>query len=266
MRKLLVILCAALAVAQAAYAAETNQNVTLKYAAYWGGLPAGDIVLSLQESAKTYRSNFTLESKGLLKNLMRLRAQASSDGVFKNKAPQALAYQASASRRKREKKYFWNFDPKAKIAKIPGDRHEDARIPQALRRDVIDPLSAMLKMRGFLREAAAKKDLHSLENKVLALYDGKRRFNLNLGKATEVSEKIDGREVDAISVPLSIETVAGFDADDAELWRNVALHALFSKDRSHVPLKIVATTPIAPAVIYLKGGCIGDPPCAGKSL
>ncbi len=266
MKYFLALVLLALGLANPALAQSKTQSVTLKYAAFWGGLPAGDIVLSLQESAKSYRSNFTLESKGLLKNLMRLKAQATSDGVFKNKTPQALSYQSSTSRRKREKKYFWSFDPVKRIAKIPGDKHEDTRIPQAMRRDVMDPLSAMLKMRGFLREAMAKKDLQSLENKALALYDGKRRFNLNLGKAIEVSEKIDGKQVDAISVPLSIETVAGFDAEDAELWRSVALHALFSKDASHLPLKIMATTPVAPAVIYLKGGCIGDPPCAGKSL
>lgn len=226
----------------------TAQSRTLQYKAFWGGLPAANIVLTIDENKNNYKGTFHLQSLGLIKNLLKLKATAQSKGHVTKDKWQPQEYQSSTLNRKKEKKYFWKLDPASKIAKVPGNPGEEQRVSVEQRTNVIDPLAALLNIRTLLKQKTA---LAVLNGKTLPVYDGRRRYDLTISNPRVETQRISSREVDVVALDLSVKPIAGFKGSDTDLWSKTTIKAAMANDGTYVPLQIVADTPIAPAVITL---------------
>jgi hypothetical protein len=244
-----------LMIASPSLAAE-EAPLVLQYKGFWGGIEAANMALTLEENDTHYKSKFELHSKGLLKKIMRLTASAENTGVIDDDSPISSEFTSSVSKRKKEKKYWWKLDHKTGIARVLDENNVDAEksIPENMRKNIYDPLSVMLKMRNMIREAKAKSDWSMMKDKTLPVYDGRRRYDIWLESAIEREEKVAGKIRRVIDISLSMNPIAGFKDKDVDLWKSTKMHAFLSDDDRHIPLRIQASTPIAPAVIMLQGG------------
>ncbi|TAH36108.1 MAG: DUF3108 domain-containing protein [Alphaproteobacteria bacterium] len=237
-------------------ASEAVQPMVLQYKGFWGGIEAANITLSLEEDHQKYQSKFAFESKGLIKKILRLYSSAENSGTIKNDSPTTSEFTSTVSKRKKEKKYWWRLDPKTGVARVPDENNEDTEktIPESMRQHIYDPLSVLLKARNLIREARIKNDWSVIKDKILPVYDGRRRYDISLQDIAEREDKVAGQMRKVIDITLSIVPVAGFKSRDADIWQNTKIHAFLSDDDRHIPLRIQASTPIAPAVIMLQSG------------
>ncbi len=69
------------AVAAVLHSARADEFAAL-YQAYWAGMPAGEIRLTLRDDPAAYRDEIAIRSEGLPRLLTRFRASAASEGQF----------------------------------------------------------------------------------------------------------------------------------------------------------------------------------------
>src|SRR5438128_1055508 len=97
------LLCAALVAALAIAVPPTahGEEVAALYQAYWAGVPAGEIRLTLRDDAASYRDEIVVRSQGLPWLLTHFRATAVSEGrLAADRPPMPARYDALYDLRK----------------------------------------------------------------------------------------------------------------------------------------------------------------------
>jgi hypothetical protein len=221
------------------------------YQAYWAGLPAGEIRLTLREDAAAYRDQIDIRTEGLPRLVSRFRGSAVSDGrVTAETPPLPSRYEAAYDlRKRRDRKLSMIFAAKtgAVIAERgAGDTSRKPPLPEEFRRNVLDPLSALTAIRRELRRG----------NRVafsVPVYDGARRFDV-IGR---VLPKHAGQPV--LDLELTLKPIAGFkgeasdDGDPDNAPRPVALSV--SDDHRLMPLSLQVSLYYMPLVVQLSRWC-----------
>lgn len=238
--------------ASAAYAAPLE----LRYSATWGGGPAAEIVLSLDEHGGAFRNQLDIRTVGLARWLSGFKARAVSEG-HADTAVTPLAYDAVYdSRKKRDKRINVQFVREAQgtLAEDgPLDSSTDPLLPEALRRDVIDPLSCLTAIRRMIQA-------HRLDRNAtftFAVYDGKRRFDVEGSVRSTENVRWSGAHVQAVNLRLLLRPVAGFDGETEDDYKPAAetreVEVAFTNDSRAIPLRMSVAIAYVPAVIVLDG-------------
>lgn len=237
------------------------------YSGFLGGLPLVDIAVSFTDGPQGYRGRLVVESRGLLETLSRLRALVEAEGAWAPgdslSAPLAAARPRGFSRvyTKRGKAGTLAITFKAPatpdgappgaapLARGFRNGKEDARVPPALRRGVLDPLSAFAVGRRLIRTAKAGDSL------TLPLFDGKVRFDVVARIGTETTTLIDRRRVAVVPVALAIRPISGFSDRHRESWESLAPLLFFSTDGRWIPLKLEVAGNLGAFVATHRGAC-----------
>jgi hypothetical protein len=247
-------LVALIAVAHPAASGE----VSAWYQAYWAGLPAGEIRLTLREDAAAYHDQIDVRAEGLPRLVTRFRGTAVSEGrLAAGPLPVPLRYEAAYDlRKRRDRRLSMRFTARgdAVVAERgPDDTSRKPPLPEGFRRNVLDPLSALTAIRRELRRG-------NRSSFSLPVYDGARRFDVIGRVLPKRAEK------PALDLELILAPIAGFkgdtsdDGDPDNAPRPVQL--TISDDHRLMPLSMEVSLYYVPLVIQLTRWC--DPAAACK--
>ena len=232
------------------------------YDAFWAGLPAARIRLEFAEDGGRYRDAVAIGTLGLPRLVTRFRGTATAEGSLPpGRPPQPSRYDAVYDLRKRKNsrismRFLAHGD--ATIAERgPGDTSRKPQLGLAYRRDAVDPLSALERVRQALR-AAVQSGARRFS---IPVYDGARRFDVEGNVAARPQA---GRQ--AIEVALTLRPIAGFrgqtsddgDPDDAPRPARLTV----SDDTRLLPLEVAVDVYNLPLLVRLDHLCTQLRSCA----
>jgi len=177
------------------------------YQAYWAGLPAGQIRLTLHEDGTSYRDEIGMTTEGMARLATRFRATAVSQGRLAGATATPAQYDAYFDLRKaKDRRLAVRFVARGGTAiadRAPEDTSQKPPLAEEFRRNVLDPLSALASIRQSLRD-------RSRTQFTVPVYDGARRFDV----VVQVLQKTPGSGV--LPVELSLRPIAGFKGESSE--------------------------------------------------
>jgi hypothetical protein len=228
------------------------------YQAYWAGVPAGEIRLSLRDDAASYRTEIAVRSQGLPWALTHFRATAVSEGRLAADRPLTPArYDALYDLRKgRDRRLSMSFVSRAGALfaeRGPADTSKKPPLAEAFRKNVLDPLSTVAAIRHELRRG-------NRGSFAVPVYDGARRFDV---RVRVLPKKANTERV--LHLELTLAPIAGFkgessdEGDPDNAPRPVAL--TISDDARLMPLAMTVAVAHLPLVVELARWCSAAAPC-----
>jgi uncharacterized protein DUF3108 len=229
------------------------EDIVANYSAYWAGLPAANIRLILSSDRAGYRDQIEITTEGLPRLLTRFRATASAEGrVGAGRTAEPLHYLATYDlRKRRDSRVSLHFvrRPGGTVAERgPEDTSRKPPLAEQFRRNSVDPLTALERIRDALRGAAPGGTFS------IPVYDGARRFDI-LGRVLAKSDPAEG----TLRAELTLRPIAGFkgetseDGDPDNAPRKVQL--TLTDDERLLPLSITVPVAFMPLVIRFEELC-----------
>ena len=133
----------------------------------------------------------------------------------------------------------------------PENTSADPLLPEQFRRDVIDPLSCITVIRRLVRE----RSIDRARGFAIAVYDGKRRFDVDGSVAAVETLRWGRSKVEAITLRLMLRPVAGFDGEGDDGYKPDAntreVLVTVTNDARAIPLRMSVPIAYVPAVISL---------------
>ncbi|HEX3537669.1 MAG TPA: DUF3108 domain-containing protein [Stellaceae bacterium] len=177
------------------------------YQAYWAGLPAGQIRLTLREDATSYRDEIGMTTEGMARLATRFRATAVSQGRLAGATAAPAQYDAYYDLRKgKNRRLALRFAARGGAVVADRGAEDTSKKPplaEEFRRNVLDPLSALAAIRQGLRDRTRTAF-------TIPVYDGARRFDV----VVQVLQKKPGSDI--LPVELSLRPIAGFKGESSE--------------------------------------------------
>lgn len=236
-----------------------------RYEAWWGGVYAAEFTLTMANDAGAFETAFRLETRGPLDWFVRLAVAAESRG----RAESALApdvYRSRFEGRRRHGATEIVYDPETRAAAVarrsgprdgalaPDDEKPgDNPVPPAKRIGTVDPLTAFAEAVRRARTFAAGGGGRA----AIPIFDGKRRFDLEVAYAGRTTRGVLGRRIETHRVRLATRLVAGTDQKTRLVWDRAAFDLYLDAERPWVPVQIVPEGP--GPVINLVAEC--NAPC-----
>jgi len=236
-------------------------DIAAVYAAYWAGLPAGEIRLMLHEADAAYRHKIEIRTTGLPALLSKFRATAIAEGRLDAGRPaEPSHYDATYDlRKRRDRRVSMKFVARAGTVvaeRGPDDTSGKPPLAEKFRSNAVDPLSAFERVRGALRAPRRAAD----GSFTVPVYDGARRFDI-LGRILPKKDAVDG----TLRAELTLRPIAGFkgetseDGDPDTAPRKVDL--LVTDDGRMVPLSITVPVFFMPLVVQFVHFCASAETC-----
>ena len=228
------------------------------YQAYWAGVPAGEIRLSLRDDAASYRTEIAVRSQGLPWALTHFRATAVSEGRLAADRPLTpvrydALYDLRKGRDRRVSMRFADRDGAAVAERGSDDSSKKPLLTEGFRKNVLDPLSTVTAIRQELRRGNRGAF-------TVPVYDGARRFDVKV----RVLPKKAGTEP-ALHLELTLAPIAGFkgessdDGDPDNAPRPVEL--TISDDPKLMPLTMSVAVAHLPLIVELARSCDSGVAC-----
>ena len=238
-------------------------DIVALYAAYWAGVPAGEIRLRLHEDgAAAYRDEIEIRTAGLPALLSKFRATAQAEGRLSVGRPaEPSHYDATYDlRKRRDRRISMHFVTRAGAViaeRGPDDTSRKPPLAEKFRSNTVDPVTAFNRVRGALR--AAQRSAHS--SFTIPVYDGARRFDI-LGHILPKKDASEG----TLRAELTLRPIAGFkgetseDGDPDSAPRKVDL--LVTDDARMMPLSITVPVFFMPLVVQFMHYCASAETCS----
>jgi hypothetical protein len=241
--------------AAAAPAGGRAEPLAAIYDAFWAGLPAARIRLEIDGGAGRYRDAIVISSDGLPRLVTRFRGNATAEGRRGPQRPaEPLRYDAVYDlRKRRNSRISMRFVDRAgaRIAERgPDDTSRKPPLAEAYRRDAVDPLSALERIREALRASALDAGGPGF---TVPVYDGARRFDVR-GRVLPQADRGDH----ALQVLLTLRPIAGFkgeSSDDGDPENMPRPARLTVDDRQLLPLSVEVKVYYLPLVVRLDHVC-----------
>jgi hypothetical protein len=229
------------------------EDIVASYSAYWAGLPAANIRLTLRNGGAGYHDEIEIASQGLPRLFTRFRAAASAEGrLAADRTAEPSRYLAAYDlRKRRDSRVSMRFvrRPGGTIAeRDPDDTSRKPPLAERFRKNSVDPLSAFEGIREALRAARSEGSFS------IPVYDGARRFDI-VGRVLPKSNPADG----TLRAELMLRPIAGFrgetseDGDPDDAPRKVELTV--TDDARLLPLSITVPVFFMPLVIRFEELC-----------
>jgi hypothetical protein len=236
------------------------EDIVANYSAFWAGLPAANIRLTLRDGSVGYRDEIEITTEGLPRLFTRFRAVASAEGrlAVDRKAEPSRYLAAYDLRKRHDSRVSMHFVPRpgGTIAERgPDDTSRKPPLAEMFRKNSVDPLSALERIREALRGAAPGSSFS------VPVYDGARRFDI-AGRILPKGNPADG----TLRAELSLRPIAGFrgetseDGDPDDAPRKVELTV--TDDARLLPLSITVPVFFMPLVIRFKELCPSASTCS----
>jgi hypothetical protein len=235
------------------------EDIVANYSAFWAGLPAANIRLTLHDASigrdgsAEYHDEIEITTLGLPHLLSRFRATASAEGrLGTDRAAEPSRYLAAYDLRKRhDRRVSMLFVRRSGATVAERGLDDTSRKPplaEAFRKNSVDPLSALERIREALRTAEPGHRF------TIPVYDGARRFDI-VGEILPRNNPAD----DTLRAELTLRPIAGFrgetseDGDPDDAPRKVELTV--TDDARLLPLSITVPVFFMPLVIRFEELC-----------
>lgn len=262
-RRAALVLALALVAAGPAGAAEP---VTLFMQGWWGGFKGADIQFTVDEENGGWKGRFLVHGAGLVRWMTKLEADAGGHGKLGPVGPMPDSYIQHVVSNKSERTVELGFrgDPPvgARLSdrEVYADPSKQARdpenvpdLPEAQRRDTMDPIAAILS----LGERAVMGDKHF----TLPVYDGRRRFDLEVTVTGPNHHGLLKKQTDTIDAVALVHPIGGFKPYHLKWWSN-AKFDVYLDPKTGLPLQISSSSFLAAVVLTTKAVCPTETDCA----
>lgn len=225
------------------------QAFHLRYEAHWGGLHAADFALSIQAEKPEYEDWFLLRTRGFTDFISRLAIEARGEGKAPDGAPlRPAAYRVDYTNRWRSRSMTIAYDPKGGEAHSTlvthqadeEDGEEKDELPREHRLGVIDPLTGLAEAIRRLRAHLEKDGPREFR---IAMFDGRRRFDLDGEFQGGLTKDILGKRHEVYRLRLVTRAIAGFKERFKGIWDGSAFDVYLSRDGRYLPLQIDSVGP-----------------------
>jgi hypothetical protein len=244
--------------------ADANDPLDLRYGVYWAGFQIATLTLEHEVRSTRYRSQLLIETVGLVEKLVRYRAKTSASGrLGEGDSLLPVTYSSEYRSRKKDRRSVVKFDPRSgdvlDLEITKRGKPDDSKVPEELRRNVTDPLTAFFQIRDHVA-TADKGDAFAAQ-----IFDGRRRYDVEARMVGRDRAWIAGRQQRVIRLLLSLEFLAGANADDLEEVAveddRVEAELLLSADERLLPLSLrVLGRPLAGRIELLQD-CSSEAGC-----
>lgn len=240
------------------------EEIVAVYNAYWAGLPAAQIRLTLHDGAGAYEDAIEIRSQGLPRLVTHFRGTANAAGQLVPGHPaEPTHFQALYDlRKRRNSRISMRYITRDSVRLAERDALDTSRKPplaEIFRRDAVDPMTAVERLRQAI---AAVSDPGGAANRRFSIpvYDGVRRFDV-VGEILPKREQTEG----LLRVALNLHPIAGFkgessdDGDPDDAPRPVAL--TLTDDSRLLPLSLTVRVFFLPLLVQLDHLCTQSAPC-----
>jgi hypothetical protein len=260
----LVSVLIVLALAASLGRAAGQESLDLRYGLYWAGFQIATLKLQHEVASDGYDAKLVIETVGLLDKLVNYRARTLAEGEL---GPGGrllpVNFSTEYSSRKKQRRALVTFDPASgdvldvQISKR--GKPDTSKVPEALQRDVVDPLTAFLRVRD---QAAAARPGVPFRTQV---FDGRRRYDLEARLLGHELATVAGRDQAVIRLAMTLAFVAGSNPDDIEDVAvdddRIELELLLSDDDRLLPLEMRLLNGVLSASVELLQDCSGAAGC-----
>ena len=238
-------------------------DIVAVYAAFWAGIPAGEIRIKLHDGATVYHDEVEIRTTGLPALITRLRGTGIAEGRLAADRPaEPSRYDAIYDLWKRRNSHismrFVTRTGTVVAERGPDDTSRKPPLAEKFRSNAVDPVTAFEHVRAALR--APQRSAHS--SFTIPVYDGARRFDI-LGHILPKKDAGEG----TLRVELTLRAIAGFkgesseDGDPDDAPRKVDL--LVTDDGRMMPLSITVPVFFMPLVVQFVHFCASPKACPG---
>ena len=235
----------------------------LRYVIYWGGLRVADVALRYEEDAPAvYHAELNARTRGLADVLVQYLGDAQTQGLLSGGNGLApVSYRADYRQRKATRSTVVNFDPETGnvtgIEMLKRGAPKQTEVPESLRVDVVDPLTAIFSLRHQTAAALAGGP----QRFSVGVFDGSRRYDLEAQLLGRGTTNLDGRDHPVVQLRLDMVPLAGFDRDEMDRDRNSYIIAHLSDDERLVPLRLQTHGAVVATVVRLTQDCSNGVRC-----
>jgi len=264
-RATIVLISGAVALALAASLTRAAEEapLDLRYALHWAGFQIATVKLQHTVAPAGYDAKVVIETVGLVEQLVRYRARTLANGELgPDGRLQPVAFSTQYRSRKKDRRASVTFDPASgdvvDVAITKRGKPDQSKVPEALRKDVVDPLTAFLHIRQHVAERPAAPF-------VAQVFDGRRRYELAARVTGRERTRVAGRDRAVVRLALTLTFVAGSNPDDLEDVGvdddRLELELLLSDDERRLPLAMTMLNGIFAARVELLEDCSSEAGC-----
>jgi len=235
-------------------------DIVAVYAAYWAGIPAGEIHVRLHDGAAAYHDEIEIRTTGLPALITRLRGTGIAEGRLAADRPaEPSHYDAIYDLWKRRNSHIsMRFVRAGAVVaeRGPDDTSRKPPLAEKFRSNAVDPVTAFERVRAALRAPRRSAD----GSFTVPVYDGARRFDI-LGHILPKKDASEG----TLRVELTLRAIAGFkgesseDGDPDSAPRKVDL--LVTDDAQVMPLSMTVPVFYMPLVVQFVQFCGAPETC-----
>jgi Protein of unknown function (DUF3108) len=237
-------------------------DIVAVYAAYWAGIPAGEIYIRLHDGAAAYHDEIEIRTTGLPALITRLRGTGIAEGRLAADRPaEPSHYDAIYDLWKRRNSHismrFVTRGGGTVAERGPDDTSRKPPLAEKFRSNAVDPVTAFERVRAALRARRTADGSFAVP-----VYDGARRFDI-LGHILPKTDASEG----TLRVELTLRAIAGFkgetseDGDPDSAPRKVDL--LVTDDARMMPLSLTVPVFYMPLVVQFVHYCTSPEACPG---
>jgi hypothetical protein len=257
----------ALAVGQAV--AGSDAPIELRYRLSWAGMPIAELGLRHATTSTVYQTEVAIRTIGLADQLLGYRSSSYATGRYEEPDGfSASRFRSASMSNRKSRRILVRFDRDTgdviELALTRRGEPDRSKVPEALQKGVMDPLTAVLRMRHRLATAG------NLEGYRAAIFDGRRRFDAVARVTGRHRAEIAGQNRPVIELEIGLTWIAGANADDideAEAGENrLRLKLLLSDDERLIPLQLSTMDSLLTATAEIMPECLGAggcPPVSG---
>ncbi len=244
--------------------AEQDEPLSLRYGVYWAGIEIATLALHHEVGPGGYRSELVIQTVGLVEKLARYRGISLAVGQLgADDTLTPLTFRSEYSSHKKDRRSIVRFDPESgdvvDLDITKRGKPDSSKVPEALRRNVVDPLTAFFQVRDYVAAGATDQPFTA------AVFDGRRRYDLEAAVIGHDRVSVVGRKQAVVRVGLKLQFLAGANQNDLEEADidddNLELELLLSDDQRLLPLQMRMLDTTFGASIELLQDCSGDAGC-----
>lgn len=236
---------------------------------YMAGFTAGKMKLSVDFNDVDATTSLRLKSKGVVKMMTGYKGKSKATTTLPEAAwPIPISYDSAYETKKYDRRIEIRYDrDDGEIEELQTWKRGEPRnskVPEALWQATIDPLTAVLHFRHWIR--ALRDDPEMARQQTFEVFDGRRRYRLNAEILKREEIEFGGRELPVFRTQVVMTPMAGFSSrdmlanwssEDGSRWIELTI----TDDDNPVPLSLETKGGSLKTTIFLEEVCDGEDNC-----